>query len=297
MKKLALSLLAVVSVASAACSIDVQGEERVLREQRRFAVSGTPDLTVRTFDGSIEIRPWDREEILVDIERRAGSEADANAIVVETAAQDGVVRIEAKQPPRNGFFEHTGGRSPSVRMIVTVPRRVNVDARTGDGAILARDLNGRIELRTGDGSIRLQGVDGDVTISTGDGAVTADQLQGRVAITTGDGSVNLNGRLDELTARTGDGAIDVDALPGSTMKGDWAISTGDGSVRLRLPAGFSAELDAHTGDGGIATSGVAVVQQPGSRDDGRRDLRGRVGSGGQLLTIRTGDGAIDIRAQ
>jgi hypothetical protein len=296
MRKLAFSLLAI-SVASSACSIDVQGEESVVREQRRFAVTGTPGLTVRTFDGSIEIRPWERAEILVDIERRAGSEADARAIVVDTSHQDGVVRIEAKHPGRDGFFEHAGGRSPTVRMLISVPRRINVDARTGDGAIRARDVNGRIELRTGDGSVRLQGVEGDITISTGNGAVTADQLQGRVAVSTGDGSVNLSGRLDELTARTGDGAIDVDALPGSTMKSDWAISTGDGSVRLRLPAGFNAEIDAHTGDGGIATSGVAVVPQPGVRDDGRRDVRGRVGSGGQLLTIRTGDGAIDVRAQ
>ena len=294
MKKLCLSLLVAVSASSAACTIDVQGEESVVREQRRFAVSGTPDLTVRTFDGSIEIRPWDREEILVDIERRAGSVADANEIVVETSNQDGVVRIEAKPPERNGFFEHTG-RSPRVRMILTVPRRVNVDARTGDGAILARDLNGRVELRTGDGSIRLQGVDGDIRISTGDGAVTAGELQGRVSVSTGDGSVNLSGRLDELTARTGDGAIDVDALPGSTMRDDWAISTGDGSVRLRLPAGFNADLDAHTGDGGIVTHGVALVQP--RPEGGGRDVRGRVGSGGQLLTIRTGDGAIDVRAQ
>lgn len=295
MKTLALPLLMAVSVAASACTIDVQGEESVIREQRRFAVSGTPDLTVRTFDGSIEIRPWDREEILVDIERRAGSETAARDIVVDTTQHEGVVRIEAKQPSRNGFFEHAGGRSARVRMLLTVPRHVNVDARTGDGPILARDLNGRIELRTGDGSVRLQGVDGDITISTGEGAVTAGELHGRVAVSTGDGSVNLSGRLDELTARTGDGAIDVDALPGSTMRDDWAISTGDGSVRLRLPAGFNADIDAHTGDGGIATHGVALVQPRPERRG--RDVRGRVGSGGQRLTIRTGDGAIDIHAQ
>jgi hypothetical protein len=295
MKKLACYLLLAVSAGSSACTIDVQGEESVVREQRRFAVGETPDLTIRTFDGSIEIRPWDRAEILVDIERRAGSEAEARRIVIETSNQDGVVRIEARSPERDGFFEHAGGRSPSVRMLIAVPRRVNVDARTGDGAILARDLSGRIELRTGDGSIRLQGLDGDITISTGDGAVTAGELHGRVAVSTGDGSVNLSGRLDELTARTGDGAIDVDALPGSAMKGDWAISTGDGSVRLRLPTGFNAEIDAHTGDGGIATHGIVLAQQSPDRRGG--DMRGRVGSGGHLLTIRTGDGAIDVRAQ
>jgi hypothetical protein len=29
-------------------------------DEKHFSVSGTPDLTFITFDGSIEIRPWDQ---------------------------------------------------------------------------------------------------------------------------------------------------------------------------------------------------------------------------------------------
>ena len=35
------------------------------------------------------------------------------------------------------------------------------------------------------------------------------------------------------------------------MTEPWEITTGDGSVSLYLPPDFSAELDAHTGDGSI----------------------------------------------
>ncbi len=299
MKKLALCLAATAALAASACTIDVQGEASVLREQKRIPVTGTPNLTVRSFDGTLEFRSWDRDEIVIDIEKRAGTAADARDIVVAVTESNGDILVEARRPPRNGFFEHIGQSSPRVRMILAVPRRLNLEARTADGAILARDLAGRIELSTGDGSVRLQGIQGRMTIRTGDGAITANELEGSVTVSTGDGGVLLIGRLEELSARTGDGAIDVNVLPGSTMRGDWNVSTGDGSVKILLPPDFNADIEATTGDGGIATTGVAMASRPAQerRERRRRELRGRVGNGGDMLTIRTGDGSVDVRVR
>lgn len=298
-KKPALSLIATAALAASACTIDVQGEAALLREQKRIAVTGTPNLTVRSFDGTLEFRSWDRDEIVIDIERRAATAADARDIVVAVTESDGDILVEARRPPRSGFFEHIGQSSPRVRMVLAVPRRLNLEARTADGAIMARDLTGRIELSTGDGSVRLQGIQGRMTIRTGDGAITANELEGSVTVSTGDGGVVLNGRLEELSARTGDGAIDVTVLPGSTMRGDWNVSTGDGGVKILLPPDFNADIEATTGDGGIATTGVAVVSPSGpqNRERRRRAFRGRVGQGGEMLTVRTGDGPVDIRVR
>ena len=297
-KKLALCLTATAALAAPACTIDVQGEAAVIREQKRIAVTGTPNLTVRSFDGTLEIRSWDRDEIVIDIERRAGTAADARDIVVAVTESDGDILVEARPPRRDGFFEHIGQSSPRVRMVLAVPRRLNLEVRTADGAIMARDLTGRIELSTGDGSVRLQGIQGHMTIRTGDGAITASELEGSVTVSTGDGGVLLSGRLEELSARTGDGAIDINVLPGSTMRDDWNVSTGDGGVKILLPPDFNADIEATTGDGGISSSGVAVVRStPRDRERRRRELRGRIGDGGELLTIRTGDGPVDVRVR
>lgn len=118
-----------------------------------------------------------------------------------------------------------------------------------------------------------------------------------MAATTGDGSVEMSGRFESLRAHTGDGSISIDALPGSTMKGEWRVTTGDGGVMLRLPREFDADVEAHTGDGGITTTGVEVLT-PQRREDGdRRNVRGRVGKGGETLTVRTGDGSINLVAK
>src|SRR5262245_34927118 len=46
------------------------------RQERRFTVTGTPDVRLATFDGSIVIRGWDRDEVSVEIEKR-GHDAQA----------------------------------------------------------------------------------------------------------------------------------------------------------------------------------------------------------------------------
>lgn len=299
MKNFALCLLGSAALASAACTIDVHGMDGqgvTVREQRRIPLTGSPNVTIRTFDGSIELRSWDRDEILLDIERRAETAVDAKVIEVETSEAGGNVVIEAKHPERRGFLLHMH-RSPSVRMMVTVPRTLNLEARTADGSIDARDLSGRLELRTGDGSVRLQRIDGDITVSTGDGSVAARELGGMVIVRTGDGSVDMSGQFAALRAHTGDGSIAIDALAGSTMQREWTISSGDGGVTIRLPPDFNAEVDARTGDGTISTSGEIALARPVGDGRRRRVMRGQLGTGGEVLTLRTGDGSIRIVAR
>jgi len=303
LKKLAFCLFATASLGSSACTVDIQGsglggQQEVIREQRTIPVTGTPDVTVRTFNGSIQIRSWDRDDIHVGVERRASTLQEAKDIPVDTFQEGGTVVIRAERPHKGDLLHFGSWREPSVRLVVSVPRRLRVDVRTGDGAIDAQDLSAGVELRTGDGPIRLQRVEGEMEVSTGDGSVTARDVTGTMIVTTGDGSVEVRGRFLGLRARTGDGPINIDALPGSMVRDEWRISTGDGGVMLRLPQDFNADVEATTGDGGITTSGVTVLGPAGQDENRRRHLmRGRIGTGGEMLTVRTGDGPISVVAR
>ena len=269
-----------------------------VRDQRHIALTGKPNVTIRTFEGSVQVRTWDRDEILVDMEKQASTIEDAREIEVETSEAGGDVRIEAKNPRRDHNFRIFGSwRSPRVHLVITVPRQAAVDARTGDGPIDVRNVKGRIELRSGDGPIKLNEVGGDIKVSTGDGPVTARDIQGTVVVTTGDGSVEMSGRFDGLRAHTGDGSMKIDALPGSVMKQEWLISSGDGGVMLRLPDEFDADITARTGDGEISVTGIDVLTPQRNGDEGRHNVRGRLGKGGEMLTVRTGDGSINLVAR
>lgn len=295
---LAMFGLSVLSVAASACSVDVRGEGVVKREDKRFVVSGAAELNLRTFDGSIQLKSWDKNEVLVEIERRGPDEQSTEALVVN-ATQDGN-RIVVEAPPprdsRDGI--HIGSfTSPSVSLIVTAPRKITVNARTGDGSITADDLSGTVELNSGDGSIRTRRVEGDLRVRTGDGSISVTDAAGRVAADSGDGSVELSGRFDALDVRTGDGSVRLDVLDGSALKTNWSVNTGDGSISVRLPRNLDAELDAHTGDGGVHADGLAVSaeREPDSRGRENRDsLRAQIGKGGRTLRLNSGDGSINI---
>jgi DUF4097 and DUF4098 domain-containing protein YvlB len=282
--------LGLLALGSTACTIGIQGQGVVSHEEKRFTVTGDPDLNLRTFDGTIEVRSWDQKEVRVEIARR-GVDAKAAAALVVNATQNGNrIVIEAPNPPKSdGLFI---GASSSVSLIVTVPKRVTIEARTGDGSIAVDDLAGSIVLQSGDGAIKVTRLMGDLKVHTGDGSIRADEIAGKIEAVTGDGTIDVSGRLDAVSIRTGDGSVRVTAGDGSAVASDWSITTGDGSIDLQLPKGLDAELDAHTNDGHVRATGMDDVQRD-ERDD-RHSVRGRFGKGGRTVKVRSGDGSIAI---
>jgi len=294
MKYLLPASLVAAGALGSGCVVSVDSQAEIARETRRFAVRGVPEVSLTTFDGSVELQGGDGKGVVVGIEKRGPTREAVDALVV-TATQDGArVVVEVRKPAREPFDGIGFHRSASARLVVTVPRKANVVARTGDGSIRIDGVSGRIELRTGDGSIRAADVAGDLRLHTGDGSVNVRRAEGTLDLDTGDGGVTVSGRLSAVRMRTGDGSIEYRAEPGTVMSDLWDISTGDGGISLYLPAKFNADIDAHTGDGRI-TNDLELSPVDDGRED-RRTLRARIGTGGRTLRIRTGDGSIRLRS-
>ena len=273
--RLSASAAALAVVLAAPGCIDIVGADMgrfTERDEKRFTVSGTPDVTLATFDGSIEIRSWDKAEVEVVVEKRGKSKAATDTIEVRAEHDGNHVTVEARIPEAHGFHFSD---SRSARLIVSLPAAANVTAKSGDGAIDIERIDGRIDLRSGDGRIRARDVSGNLDVDTGDGSIT------------------VGGKLTTVRAHSGDGSVRIRAAEGSAAASDWEITTGDGSVTLDLPDGFAAELDAHTGDGSINTHDVTLSNVTGRI--GRNSLRGRLGNGGHTVRVRTGDGSITLK--
>jgi hypothetical protein len=266
--RIAAALSLAVALSGTACSIEINGDDTIVREERRFPVTGEPDLQVETFDGSVQVRSWDRSEVLVQIERHGRDREEAAALEVTVLQNGNRVRVHAEQPSKRSGVVLGGSRS--VSFIISVPHAARVFVRSGDGAINVDDVTGRIELHSQDGSIRAARVVGDVIVETGDG------------------SVHVDGQLAVLRTTTQDGSISVDATAGSTAREDWEIGSGDGSITVNVPDRFDADVEARTGDGSISISGIPQT------DDDQRSVRGRFGRGGHVLKVHSGDGSIRI---
>jgi DUF4097 and DUF4098 domain-containing protein YvlB len=265
----------------------------VERDEKHFTVSGKPEVAFTTFDGSIEIRPWDKPEVQVVVEKRGRDKQDVDLIEVQATQDGNRVEITVTEPQNRGGFSFDFHNRRSARLFVSVPASSDVSARSGDGSIDIEKVNGTVQLRSGDGSINGRLLTGAVNAHTGDGAITLADVKGELTVDTGDGQISLGGQLTSVHARSGDGSVTIEAEPGSAAEGDWDIVTGDGSVTLAVPDGFGAELDAHTGDGGIRVEDITLSNVSGML--GRNTVKGRLGAGGRNLRVRTGDGSITLR--
>ncbi len=297
------AVVAGLAMAAAACDVAVDSSSSVVtaREEKRFAVTGRPDVTLGTFDGSIEIRSWDRPEVVVEIEKRAGDKALADAIVIKTDQAGNRISVDVPKPgaTESGTGFHIGdgaaffGRlSSSARLTVRVPAECDVLARTGDGTIAIQRVSGRLDLDTHDGDVRGRDLGGTLKAHTSDGTLDFRYLKGAADLDTGDGGIDLSGTLSAVRALTSDGAVTVRAEPGSTAAAAWEIRTGDGSVTIDVPDSLGAELDARTSDGSVRVEGVSVR---GTLAAERQSVRGTLGAGGQAMRIRTASGTITIR--
>jgi len=237
---------------------------------KTYNISGKPDLRVETSDANIRVSTWDQNTIEAKV-ITSRYKIGQDGIRVDERQNGDAVEIEVHYPHHNFSFGDWGNHR--VDIIIQMPREGKVNLHTGDGRIELSGLKGLMELKSGDGSEELENVDGKLRANTSDGHIRA------------------SGRFDELEVKTGDGHVDVRATTGSTLATGWRLETGDGSVSLELPGDLGADVDLHTGDGHID------LEMPVSTSGQLRqnEVRGKLNGGGNLLTIRTGDGSIRLR--
>lgn len=254
---------------------------------KTYTLSGKPDLRVETDDGQVRLDTWDSPQIEARVETMGWKISDNDVRITESQSGN---HVEITVRMSHRWHWNLGGDRRWVRINLKIPREGSLWIHTGDGNVTLGPFSGRARIETGDGHISLDGVKGELALRTGDGHIDGSALDGRLEASTGDGHIEVDGRFDALDLHSNDGHVTARAQPGSKTASTWTVRTGDGSVTLRLPEGFQADLDAHTGDGRISVDFPVTV----SGTLNRSSVRGKMNGGGSTLTVRTGDGSIHI---
>jgi DUF4097 and DUF4098 domain-containing protein YvlB len=235
---------------------------------KTYTISGQPELRVESSDANVKVETWDQNSIQARVTTARYKIGDRGIQIVEHQTGDSV-QIEVRMPRH--FFNVQIGNS-RIDVEIHMPRQGRLNVHTGDGSIDLSNLKGEMDLETGDGRQEINSVEGILKARSGDGRITAA------------------GRFDGLRIETGDGRIEARANPGSTMASSWELRTGDGGVNLRVPENFAADVDLHTSDGHITVDLPVAVEGR----LGEKNIHGKMNGGGNLLTIHTGDGSIQI---
>lgn len=201
-------------------------------------------------NGGIAVRGWNRPDVQVEAKVTARADTEQQA-----RALAGQVRILTDGGRLRAEGPRTGdGSNWSVSYDVMAPSRGNLDLNTKNGGISIEDVQGRLTFQTTNGGIQLKNVNGDVRGRTVNGGV-ALQLDG-------------NGWFGE--------GLDVE--------------TTNGGVRLSVPDGYSAHIDAGTNMGGIHSDFPIKAE-----GEGGRTLNADLGSGGAPIHVRTVNGGVSIK--
>jgi DUF4097 and DUF4098 domain-containing protein YvlB len=267
----------------------------------RGQIGAGAQLTVRNYNGPIDVRPASGNTAEVRAEKRTGrggGDISDVAFDVSTSRNGDVVicsTLRNNNPcdeDRHGWNDDDGGwrRNVTVAMTVLVPRGVTVKVGTGNGAVSVERVGGEVNASTGNGRVSVSGTDGVVRVSTGNGDVDVRDAKAAVRVSTGNGRVYVATAQGPVDARTGNGDIDVQmsALRSPESMG---FHTGSGTVRVTLPANYNGDLDASTGNGDIRSDFDLKVQ---GRMSPRR-VHATIGSGGPTLRLTTGNGRVELR--
>ena len=229
------------------------------RESKSFPVSGTPNVNVGTYDGSVTIRAWDKAEVMYNAIKRANHEEALKNINIESSQQGAAISIIAKSNDEDG----------STALEIFVPRNTNLHLSSEDGSLSVQGVSGELVARTGDGSIQFEGGNGRLQANTGDGSIHITNFQGVVDARTGDGSITLEGNFTGVQARTG-----------------------DGSIVLGVPADSNFIVETNADE--VSNEGLTLSEEA---SPSTRVKRWKVGRGGAVFTLNTGDGHVILRSR
>ena len=164
------------------------------------------------------------------------------------------------------------GDSPSASVTIRVPRGVHLAVWSGNGELRVAGATSEVDANSGNGDVSVEGAGDRVTAYSGNGDVRVTTGRGPVTVETGNGQVWV--RMETLGTSA-----------------PMEFSSGNGTVTVLLPEGFEGDIEARTGNGEFQSDFPITTQGRFSR----HRLSGRIGRGGPVIRLRSGNGDIELR--
>ncbi|MCE5250869.1 DUF4097 domain-containing protein [bacterium] len=223
--------------------------------------SGTP-VSVSNTNGGIKISSWDNDYVDVIAVKKSNRGEDELEKVEIRVTSNGKLSIETH------YLENRA--HVSVSYTISVPRAIPLE-----------------NIKTTNGSIEINGTTGDATVRSTNGKIVIRDTDGIVDAQTTNGSISITDASGIRRAKTTNGSVEVTA---SSLSADVEIGTTNGSVTFAIPENLNADLDMKTTNGRIKATGIQMTVDEISKTH----VSGRLGSGGNSITLKTTNGSITL---
>ncbi|MBN2408982.1 MAG: DUF4097 family beta strand repeat protein [Candidatus Aminicenantes bacterium] len=235
--------------------------------QKVLPLSAKGTFSLKNVNGGVTITTWAEEKVEIKALKKTKKAAEnLQKVRIEVIATADSVAVDTVYPKR----ENTG---VSIDYEVKVPEGIHLaDIHTVNGGLNLTGPFGRARVSSVNGGVQIESASGELDLETTNGDIKTVHVRGRISAHTTNGSIHL----------------DLEAI-----EADVQAETTNGSITLQFsaPQEINASLDARTTNGGISFDFPVTLQ---SLEQSKHRLRGQIGRGGALVSLKTVNGSIRL---
>jgi hypothetical protein len=234
----------------------------------------------------------------VEVETGAGGEAEVRVVRTarsraELAYRNVVVEGGAAGLRVSGERERAGevprGVEVRTRVLLRIPRGVELTVRGISGAATVGDVDGPVTIQNVSGDVRVGDVRGPLSASGVSGPLSVGRVGDLVRLRGVSGNVRLGQAVGHLELREVSG--DVTAAVARLDRRGVVVSNVSGAVELRFAGVLDADVEARRVDGRLRIDLPNVSWQSTPE---RTPVRARVGAGGVPISIAEVSGGVRL---
>jgi hypothetical protein len=254
--------------------------------RRTYQLAAGARVELLDLSGAVEVETVEGDEAEVRVVRTARTRAELayRNVVVEGGASGLRVRGERE---REGAVPR--GVEVRTRVLLRIPRRVELAVKGVSGAATIGDVDGPVTIQNVSGAVRVGDVRGPLSATGVSGPLAVGRVGDRVQLRSVSGNVTLGQAVGHLELREVSGDVTV-AVARLDRRGV-VISNVSGAVELRFAGAPDADVEARRVDGRLRIDLPGVTWQSTPE---RTLVRARVGAGGAPISIAEVSGSVRL---
>jgi hypothetical protein len=287
-RMISLSYLPAAGTALAALMLTTSAGAQTHRVEKHFIVDGKPVITVQNPSGHIQVKAWDRHEVMV-IGQHAG-----NNVGVETEQVGN--RIEVNTVPAPG--ETASAEDLNADYQINVPVESELQVRTDSGNVTVESVHGDMSFDTVAADLALSDVEGYLEIKSIGGSLICTRCAGRIDANSISGSFQLiQPVMDNVRVQTSSGSILFDGT--FLSRGIYVLKNYSGTIEVRFSSSDSFDVRAASLYGNVVSQAPVVpdkrrVRTPSDASSMAKSLFGSLNAGHAKVELSSFSGTIKI---
>lgn len=255
------------------------------RFERHFTVQGKPVITVQNATGRIQVKAWDKQEVLIAGQKSSSSvevdtEQVGNRIEVAT-------RVVSNNPNPDALRADYD---------ISVPAESELQVRSDSGNVTVDSVHGDMSFDTVAADLALQDVEGYLVVKSIGGSTVCVRCAGRFDATSISGNFQLlQPTMDNVRVQTSSGNILFDG--GFMNRGIYVLKNYSGTIEVRFSSSDSFDVRATSLYGNVINQAPVVPDRhnmPAPRSTLAKSLFGTMNDGRAKVELSSFNGTIKI---